>query len=168
VDSVCGYAAVGQTDPLDAITTRLCRLLEGLEAGVLLAEGRITMASFEALLGDLPGDQREKLVESFGHNPTATSLVEVRPEELLERYLGSSAQRKIKQLAAEPLKQHRVALIVTALCSHLERHPKLTDIKRSNPVRACLGGLLVDLPERWALDLVGTCKRLGITPIRPS
>jgi hypothetical protein len=119
-------------------------------------------------LGDLPGDQREKLVESLGRNPTATSLVEVRPEELCERYMGSSAQRKIKQLSSEPLKQHRVALVVTALCSHLERHPKLSDVKRSNPVRASLGGLLMDLPERWALDLVGACKRLGITPIRPS
>lgn len=167
-DTVRGYAASGQTDRLDEITTRLCRLLEGPEAGVLLAEQRITMIAFEGLLGDMPGDQREKLIESLGRNPTATSLIEVRPEELVERYQGSSAQRKIKQLAAEPLKQHRVALIVTALCFFLERHQKLADMKRSNPVRVSLGGLLVDLPERWALDLVALCKRLGITPIRPS
>lgn len=167
-DTVRGYAASGQTDRLDEITTRLCRLLEGPEAGVLLAEQRITMIAFEGLLGDMPGDQREKLIESLGRNPTATSLIEVRPEELVERYQGSSAQRKVKQLAAEPLKQHRVALIVTALCSFLERHQKLADMKRSNPVRVSLGGLLVDLPERWAMDLVSMCKRLGITPIRPS
>jgi hypothetical protein len=167
-DTVRGYASSGQTDRLDEITTRLCRLLEGPEAGVLLGEGRITLTSFESLLGDLPGDQREKLVESFGRNPTAISLIEVRPEELTERYIGSTAQRKIKQLALEPLKQHRLAFIVTALCSFLERNPKLADIKRSNPVRVSLGGLLVDLPERWALDLVATCKRLGITPVRPS
>jgi hypothetical protein len=166
--TVRGYAASGQTDRLDEITTRLSRLLEGPEAGVLLAEGRITLGAFEALLADLPGDQREKLVESFGRNPTATSLVEIRPEELCERYIGSSAQRKVKQLSSEPFKQHRIAFVITALCSYLERHPKLADVKRSNPVRASLGGLLVDLPERWALDLVGTCKRLGITPIRPS
>ncbi len=166
--TVRGYASSGQTDRLDEITTRLCRLLEGPEAGVLLGEGRITLGAFESLLGDMPGDQREKLVESFGRNPTASPLVEVRPEELCERYIGSTAQRKIKQLSGEPLKQHRVAFVVTALCSFLERHPKLADVKRSNPVRISLGGLLVDLPERWALDLVGTCKRLGITPIRPS
>jgi len=166
--TVRGYTSAGQTDRLDEITTRLCRLLEGPEAGVLLAESRITLAAFESLLGDLPGDQREKLVESFGRNPTATSLGEVRPEELCERYIGSSAQRKIKQLAVEPLKQHRIAFVVTALCSFLERHRSLSDVKRSNAVRASLGGLLMDLPERWALDLVATCKRLGITPIRPS
>ncbi len=167
-NTVRGYASSGQTDRLDEITTRLCRLLEGPETGVLLGEGRITLTSFESLLGDLPGDQREKLVESFGRNPMATSLVEVRPDELCERYIGSIAQKKVKQLAVEPLKQHRVAFVVTALCSFLERHPKLADVKRSNPVRVSLGGLLVDLPERWALDLVGTCKRLGITPVRPS
>lgn len=166
--TVRGYAASGQTDRLDEITTRLCRLLEGPEAGVLLGEGRITLSAFESLLTDMPGDQRETLIESFGRNPTATSLAEVRPDELTERYVGSSAQRKIKQLATEPHKQHRLAFVVTALCSHLERHPKLSDVKRSNPVRVSLGGLLVDLPERWALDLVATCKRLGITPIRPS
>ncbi|HVK67026.1 MAG TPA: MoxR family ATPase [Polyangium sp.] len=165
--AVRGFAEAGQTDRLDEITTRLVRLLEGPEAGVLAAERQITLASFEALLADLPGDQRDKLVEALGRNPTATSLIEVRPEELCERYANSPAQRKLNGWAAEPLKQHRVGLAVTALSSHLERQTKLAEIKRSNVVRASLGVLLAELPERWALDLVATCKRLGITPIRP-
>jgi hypothetical protein len=34
-------------------------------------------------------------------------------------------------------------------------------------VRTCLGQLLPQLPERTALGLVETLKKLGITPIRP-
>jgi hypothetical protein len=33
--------------------------------------------------------------------------------------------------------------------------------------RASLGQLLPQLKERWALPLVDTMKKLGITPIRP-
>jgi hypothetical protein len=166
--AVRGFATEGQTDRLDEITTRLSRLLEGPEAGVLAAERQITLASFEALLADLPGDQRDKLVEALGRNPTATSLVDVQPEELCERYANSPAQRKIRGWSAEGVKQHRVGLAVTALSAHLAQNARLTEIKRSNTVRASLGVLLAELPERWALDLVAMCKRLGITPIRPS
>ena len=79
--AVRGFTEAGQTDRLDEITTRLVRLLEGPEAGVLAAERQITLASFEALLADLPGDQRDKLEEALGRNPTTTSLIDVRPEE---------------------------------------------------------------------------------------
>jgi hypothetical protein len=165
--AVRGYAEAGQTDRLDEITTRLCRLLEGPEAGVLAAERQITLSAFESLLADLPGDQRDKLVESLGRNPTATSLVDVRPEELCERYAGSAAQKKLRAWAGEGVKQHRVGLAVTALSAHLSQNARLAELKRSNVVRVSLGVLLAELPERWALDLVATCKRLGITPIRP-
>ena len=60
-----------------------------------------------------------------------------------------------------------MGLAVTALSSHLGQQTKLAEVKRSNVVRASLGVLLAELPERWALNLVETCKRLGITPIRP-
>jgi hypothetical protein len=40
-------------------------------------------------------------------------------------------------------------------------------MKRSNVVRTCLGHILPQVPERWALALVETMKKLGITPIRP-
>jgi len=166
-EQVRGFAKSGQTDKLDEITTRLCRLLEGPEAGVLASARQITLPSFEALIADLPGDQREKLVSALGRNPTATQLIDVRPEELAERYAGSAAERKMNAWALDPLKQHRVALAVTALSAYLEQKSKSPELKRSNVVRASLGVLLTKLPEVWALDLVAMCKRLGITPIRP-
>jgi hypothetical protein len=60
-----------------------------------------------------------------------------------------------------------VSLAVTALRIHLARPANVADLKRSNVVRACLGQLLTQLPERSAMGLVETLKKLGITPLRP-
>lgn len=162
-----GFRDRGQTDRLDELVTRLVPLLEGPEAGVLIAQKQLSLASFEALLADLPGDQRERLQEALGHNPTATALVDVVPGELLQNYPGSAAEKKILAWRTDPLKQHRVGLAVTALRAHLEQQAKLVEVRRSNVVRICLGQLLPQLREKWALPLVETLKKLGVTPIRP-
>jgi len=166
--AVRSFAEAGKTDRLDELTSRLCRLLEGPETGVLAGEQRISLSSFEGLIADLPGDQREKLQESLGKNPTATGLIlkDIRPEELIQNYQGSAAERRIAAWRADPIKQHRIALVVTALSAHLKSAH--AEVKRSNVARACLGLLLTQLPEKWALDLVAALKRLGITPIRPA
>ena len=56
---IAGYRQRGQTDRLDELTERLARLLAGPEAGVLVAQKQLSLAAFEALCADLPGDQRE-------------------------------------------------------------------------------------------------------------
>lgn len=165
--SIQGFRESGKTDRLDEITTRLARLLEGPEAGVLIAQRQLSLASFEALLADLPGDQRERLQDALGNNATAISLVDVTPAELLQNYPGSAAEKKILAWKVDPLKQHRAGLAVTALRAHLEQQAKASDVRKSNVARACLGQLLPQLKERWALPLVETMKKLGITPIRP-
>ncbi len=163
-----GYRDKGQTDRLDELTTRLVPLLEGPEVGVLVAQKQLSLASFEALLADLPGDQRERLQDALGHNPTATALVDVTAPELLQNYPGSPAEKKILAWRNDPLKQHRVGLAVTALRAHLEQQAKVVEVRRSNVVRTCLGQLLPQLREKWALPLVETLKKLGVTPIRPT
>jgi hypothetical protein len=92
----------------------------------------------------------------------------VPPEALLQNYAGSAAQKKILAWARDPMLSHRVGLVVTALSAHLTRQAKTAEVKRSNVVRTCLGQLLADLPDRWALGLVDTLKKLGITPVRPT
>jgi len=164
---VRGYRDRGETDRLDELTKRLVPLLEGPEAGVLAAKRELTLSSFEALAADLPGDHRERLQEALGNNPTATALVDITPAELLHNYPGSAAEKKILAWRADPLRQHRVGLAVTGLRAHLEQQAKVAEVKRSNVVRACLGQLLPQIDEKWALRLVETMKRLGITPIRP-
>ena len=157
----------GQTDRLDEIVQRLVPLLSGPEAGVLAAQGQLKLGAFEALLADLPGDQREKLQEALAGNATAGTLIDIDPTDLLQGYSGGAAEKKIAAWRGDPLKQHRIGLAVTALRAFLEQPARLAELKRSNVARGCLGHLLVQLPQKDALPLVDTLKRLGITPIRP-
>ncbi|APR75297.1 ATPase [Minicystis rosea] len=164
---IAGYKQRGQTDRLDELVTRLAPLLAGPEAGVLIAQKQFSLESFEALVADLPGDHRERLQEALGGNATATALVDLPPAALLQNYPNSSTEKKILAWRADPKLHHRIALAVTALRAHLSRQANVADVKRSNVVRTCLGQLLPQLPERTALGLVDTLKKLGITPIRP-
>ena len=166
-DEVKGLREKGKTDRLDELVHRLAALLRGPEAGVLAAQNELTLASFEALLADLPGDQREKLQEALGDNPTAARLVDVSPADLLQGFAGSAAERKLLAWKNNPLQHHRVGLAITALRAHLEQPSKLAELKRSNVARTCLGQLLVQLREAHALPLVDTLRRVGITPVRP-
>lgn len=164
---IASYKQRGQTDRLDELSTRLVPLLAGPEAGVLIAQKQLSLGAFEALIADLPGDHRERLQEALGGNATATGLIDLAPTALIHNYPGSSTEKKILAWRADPLLHHRVALAVTALRAHLGRQANLAEVKRSNVVRTCLGHLLTQLPERTALGLVDTLKKLGITPIRP-
>lgn len=158
----------GQTDRIDEIVHRLLPLLSGPEAGVLAAQGQLTLASFEALIADLPGDQREKLQEALGANPTAAVLVDVDPTDLLGGFVGGAAEKKIAAWRGDPVKQHRIALAITALRAFIESPTRLAEMKRSNVARTSLGHLLVRLHEKHAMPLVETLKRVGITPVRPA
>ena len=164
---IAEYRDQGKTDRLDEIVQRLLPLLAGPEAGVLAAQKQLTLASFEALLGDLPGDQREKLQEAIGRNPTAAVLVDVDPTDLLSGFSGSSAEKKIASWRSDSSKQHRIALAITGLRAFIEQPARLAELKRSNVARTSLGHLLVQLHERHAMPLVETLKRVGIMPVRP-
>jgi hypothetical protein len=166
-EEIVGYKKRGQTDRLDELTERLARLLSGPEAGVLIAQKQLSLDAFEALCRDLPGDHRERLQEALGGNATAAGLVDVAPPALLQNYPGSAAEKKILAWSADPILHHRAGLAVTALRAHLSQQGRAADVKKSNVVRTCLGQLLPQLPERPALGLVETLKKLGITPIRP-
>jgi hypothetical protein len=161
------YREQGKTDRLDEIVQRLLPLLAGPEAGVLAAQKQLTLASFEALLSDLPGDQREKLQEAIGGNPTAAALVDVDPTDLLAGFSGGSAEKKLASWRSDSTKQHRIALAITGLRAFIEQPARLVELKRSNVARTSLGHLLVQLHERHAMPLVETLKRVGIMPVRP-
>jgi hypothetical protein len=164
---IAGYRERGQTDRLDEVVARLAPLLAGPEAGVLVAQKQLQLGSLEAFMGDLPGDQREKLQEALGSNMTCASLVDVEPSDFLARFAGSPAEKKLAAWRADPLKRHRISLAVTALCNFVEQPARLSDLKKSNVARTSLGQVLVQLPDREAMLLVETLKRVGITPVRP-
>ena len=166
--AVAGFRDRGETDRMDEIGARLAPLLGGPEVAVLASQRRLSLASLEALFADLPGDLRERLQEALAGNATAAALVDVTPAELLSSYPGSGAQKKLLAWRKSPLLDHRAGLAVTALRAHLDQQGPGGEARKSNAARACLGQLLVDLREPWAVGLVETMKKLGITPIRPS
>jgi len=165
---VRGWKERGETDRLDELVARLQALLRGPECGVLIAKGELTLGAFEALLADLPGDQREALQEALGSNPTAVALIDVRPEEVVTNYGGSAALKRVNEWKAQPGKQHRVGLLVTAVRAHVLTPHIATELRKSNAQRLSLGHFLLQLGERWGLPLVEALHKVGVTPIRPS
>jgi hypothetical protein len=162
------FRDLGQTDRLDEITHRVLGVVQGPEVAVLASQGQFTLAAFEALIADLPGDQREKLQDALGKNPVAAALLDVGPAELLQNYGKSAAEQKVLSWRDDPLRRHRVGLLVTGLCAHLSQKGRAQELRKSNAVRVSLGILLSQLGERHAMPLVEALLRLGITPVKPS
>ncbi len=161
------YRAQGQTDRLEEIARRLTGIVRGPEAGVLAARKDLSLTAFETLLGDLPGDARESLQEALGNNTTLASLSEVKPEDVLRTYAGSTASKKVAGWINDPMRHHRVALLVTALRVHLPGRADLPDLRRSNGARQSLGQFLAQIGLRWGTPLVETLQKINLTPVRP-
>lgn len=163
--------AAGRSDVLDEITHRLLAILSGPEAGVLALAGKLRFEAIEALFTDLPGDQRDKLQSAIAANPTLFTLAEVKPQELLQNFVGSRADRIISALVSDPLRQHRLGLIVSSLRAYLGDPTRLQALRKNTPARFALGHLLARLATAadspWAMALVETLQRVGITPVRP-
>jgi hypothetical protein len=157
----------GDTDRIDELVARLSGVLSGPECGVLIAKGALTLASLEALLADLPGDQRELVQEAIGSNPTAIALLDVRPEEVVTNYGGSAAHKRVDSWKAQPDKHHRVGLLVTAVRAHVLTPHVGVELRKSNAQRLSLGHFLLQLGERWGMPLAEALHKIGVTPIRP-
>ncbi|HEY6881521.1 MAG TPA: ATPase, partial [Polyangiales bacterium] len=157
----------GESDKLDELGARLKGLLAGPECGVLIAKKALNLRALEALLADLPGDLREALQEALGNNPTAVQLIDVAPEDVLTNYAGSAAFKRVEEWKAQPLKQHRIALLVTALRARVAQPSTAVELRKSNAARVSLGHLLLQLGERWGLPLAEALHKAGVTPVRP-
>jgi hypothetical protein len=165
---VRGWKERGETDRLDELVARLRSLLSGPECGVLIAKGDLTLSACEALLSNLPGDQREILQEALGNNPTAIGLIDIRPEAVVTNYGGSSAHKRVNEWKTQPGKQHRIALLVTAVRSYVSAPHIAMEIRKSNAQRLSLGHFLLQLGDRFGVPLAEALHRIGVTPIRPT
>jgi MoxR-like ATPase len=162
-----GYKERGETDKLDEVVHRLCGIVKGPEAGVLIAERSFSLEAFEALLLDLPGDQAEKLQDALGSNPTAVTLLGIDPKSVLAGYAASPIRKEIELWKRDRKKHHRVALLVTAVANDLKSQKRSLEVKKSNALRESLGHLLAQLGAEHGMPLVDALQRVGITPIRP-
>ncbi|MET0343796.1 MAG: MoxR family ATPase [Polyangiales bacterium] len=162
-----GWKERGETDRIDELVARLRGVLGGPECGVLVAQGGLTLAALEALLADLPGDAREAVQEALGANPTAVSLLDVRPEEVVTNYGGSAAHKRVDAWKTQPDKHHRVGLLVTAVRAHVLMPQVGVELRKSNAQRLSLGHFLLQIGERWGMPLAEALQKVGVTPIRP-
>lgn len=165
---VRGWKERGETDRLDELKARLTTVLGGPECGVLAANKTLTLPALEALLADLPGDHREAVQDALGGNPTACVLLDVRPDEVITNYHASAARARVEEWKASPQKQHRVALLVTAVRAHVLAPHVAAELRRSNAQRLSLGHFLLQVGERWGLPLAEALQKIGVTPIRPT
>jgi hypothetical protein len=167
-DRIRGWKERGETDRLDELTARLKTILSGPECGVLASRKDLTLASLEALLADLPGDQREAVQDAFAGNPTACVLLDVAPADVLTNYGGSPAMARVNAWKTDASKQGRVGLLVTAVRAQVLTPHVAADLRRSNAQRMSLGHFLVQVGERWGMPLVEALQKVGVTPIRPT
>ena len=165
---VRGWKERGETDRLDELKARLITILGGPECGVLAANKTLTLPALEALLADLPGDHREAVQDALGGNPTACVLLDVRPDEVITNYHASPARARVEEWKRSPAKQHRVALLVTAVRAHVLAPHVAAELRRSNAQRLSLGHFLLQVGERWGMPLAEALQKIGVTPIRPT
>lgn len=163
-----GWKERGETDRIDELCAQLATLLGGPECGVMVAKKDVTLASLEALFVDLPGDQREKVQDALTGNPTACSLIDVRPDEVINNYGGSAAMTCVNTWKLDASKQHRIGLLVTAVRAHVLAPHISAELRRSNAQRGSLGHFLAQVGERWGIPLVEALQKVGVNPIRPT
>jgi hypothetical protein len=163
-----GWRERGESDRFDELSARLCSVLAGPECGVLIAKRELTLSTLEALLQELPGDQREKVQEALGDNATAVALLDVRTEDVLTNYGGSATFKRVNEWKSLPGKHHRIALLVTAVRAHVLAPHVALELRKSNAQRASLGHFLLQLGERWGLPLAEALAKINVTPIRPA
>jgi hypothetical protein len=159
--------AEGRTDALDELVSRVRSMLASPEVAAMAEQGSFVLESFEALLGDLPGDARESLQEALAANPVAPSLLDVRAGDVLVQGASMNIDRKLAQWAQSPTQRHRAMIVAAALAAHLKTHGRVSELRQSNAVRANLGRVLAALGERYAMPLVRVMLEVGIAPIRP-
>jgi hypothetical protein len=106
-----------------------------------VAENQFSLAAFEALLADLPGDHRERLQVAFGDNPLGTGLVGLDLGRVLDLD-ASGAAKLVTKWTESPLLRHRARAVVTAVSLHLDDPLRALQVRQSMPARLTLGRLL--------------------------
>jgi MoxR-like ATPase len=160
----------GRTDAAEKLAGEVLDRVHGGGLNLLLDRGEFQLDAFEALLADLPGDHRDILQESLGDNLAAAPLVGVTPEEVLRAdYAQASAGRTVAAWARDPLRGHRVRILVKALVHHLEKHPDIFKLRNSTGAMVGLGAFAAQVdatPSKAVLD--EALVKLNVRPVLPA
>lgn len=161
---VRGWADEGRTDCFDRVTERVLSIVGGAELGRVAAERQFSLESFEALLADVPGDYRERLQRAFGDNPLAPHLIGFDPARILD-FRASGSDQVIAAWQADPLRQHRVRALATAVALHIDHAPHVARLRRSDGARVALGRFLRLVGEETGAALREVLRKHLIEPL---
>jgi hypothetical protein len=164
---VASFKANGKTDKLEQIVTRIESALAGSELPGLVAGGHIRMAAFESLIADLPGDMRERLQKGIADQRGAIPLVAVKPEEFLTGDAATSKRirERIAAWLANPLKRHRVDLLLTALTDYIKKKSDLKSLRKDTHARKMLGWLIGQAGGQASRGLVAALREREVRPM---
>lgn len=154
----------GRTDVVETLVHRVeCVLLDDGEMSALLARGEFEIASFEALIRDLPGDHARRLQDAFGASSWSASVLEVGPAEVLANYRGSAAEATVNRWMSDRLTWHRGWALATGVQHVLERSTDLLVGARGKEVREGVLALLRQLDAEGVRGLSAALARHGVT-----
>lgn len=164
---VADWKAAGRTDLLDQMAYHILQVVDGPELNRTIGNKGFALAAFERLIADLPGDQRDALQRALGDNPAATALLNVKPTDLMRGYDGSPIRTQVAGWLNDPLKAHRVAIVVAALVRHLDTHPDLLGLRKDTGSLTGLGAFASQVGPKWAKPLEDVFERRNIQPTPP-
>jgi hypothetical protein len=164
---VAGLREAGRTDVLEQLAYQVLCQIDGPALNQAIGNKFFELEAFERLLPDLPGDYREELQRVLGDNLAAAALLNVKPADLLRGYPGSRIAEQVERWLKDPGKVHRVALLVKALCRHLEKHPDVISLRKDKGAMTGLGLFLTQLGTSRQGPVLEVLDRLNIQPDYP-
>jgi MoxR-like ATPase len=165
---VRGFRDNGETDRLDELSLRLRRAVEGAELGALIGREEFDLISFEQILADLPGDQRELIQETFARNPLSVQLLSLGPDELIERYQTRGVSKTFAGWLAKDEHRHRAWAAAWAVPDRLGKREDLVELRHNNAVKSNLSKLIADLGPTRAVPLVEGLRNIDFRPVIPT
>jgi len=166
--SVVELREAGQTDALDRIAYRVLRVVDGPGLNHLIDGGAFHLDVFEQLIADLPGDHREALQASLGDNPITASLLGVKVADILAGgYPGSVGAAQVDHWVKEPVRGHRIAALVRALCHYLDHEKDIASLRGNKGAMVGLGRFVAQVGVRWSKPLDLKCAELKLKPTLP-
>lgn len=164
---VASLRSKGRTDILEQLSWQVITILDQCDLKALMTANRFSLASFERLIDDLPGDHAERAQLAFGGNKTAIGTLSLKPTHVLEGYERGGRADKVGEWMSRYRRRHRAWATATGVAHFLDEHADLKVVRNSVSARRNLGLLLHQLDYPHNRRFAKSLDRLGIKAISP-
>ena len=158
----------GRTDVITHIVRQVHELLKTCNIGDMAKAGDFSLAAFEMLLDDLPGDQAETLQHAFAGAGCSFTALDVAPARILDQGSSDEILEPVKAWLEQPRRRHRAWSFARGVAMAVVRHPSLVTLRSDHRVLAQLGALLELFERHEDAGLALTLRRFSVNPIRAS